>query len=59
MIGKVSIEKMIMRLAKMELDLLDDGDLIDLFLDGCKGYNNMNSREITELYKYYKLDQDY
>jgi hypothetical protein len=55
--NKVTISDMRMALAQRDLDQ-DDGSLLDLFLDGCEGYNNMPATEIEYLYKYSILNQD-
>lgn len=46
----VSIDEMKMALASCDLAILNNGDLMNLFLNGCKGYDNMTDAEIEVLY---------
>ena len=45
------IEDMKQRLAESEFEGLSDGDLIQILMDGCVGYNNMDMDEIVELFE--------
>ena len=47
---KPNIDDMRQDLAEREYDSLNDGTIIDILLEGCKGYNSMPEDEIREMY---------
>ena len=48
--NKPNIDDMRQDLAEREYDSLNDGTIIDILLEGCKGYNSMPEDEIREMY---------
>ena len=48
--NKPNIDNMRQDLAEREYDSLNDGTIIDILLEGCKGYNSMPEDEIREMY---------
>jgi hypothetical protein len=45
------IDDMRQRLAESEFEGLSDGDLQQILLDGCTGYNSMADEEIVEIFE--------
>ena len=45
------IPQMRQELAEQEFMSLGDGALIDILIDGCEGYTNMDDEEIRKLWK--------
>jgi len=45
------LDEMRQRLAESEFEGLSDGDLQQILLDGCTGYNSMTDEEIVEIFE--------
>ena len=45
------IPQMRQELAEREFMSLGDGEIIDILIDGCEGYVNMDDEEIRKLWK--------
>jgi hypothetical protein len=49
---ELTIDEKRILLAEAEYETLDSGELLDVLLEGCKGYNNMTDDEVEEQYSY-------
>ena len=49
-LNQADVAKMHQELAEHEAENLSHGDLIDLLIDGCEGYSNMDNSEIYNMY---------
>ena len=38
-------------LCDVEYDIIQWGDIVEILMDGCRGYNNMSDEEIEEMYE--------
>ena len=46
-----NIPQMRQELAEQEFKSVGDGQIIDILIDGCEGYANMDDEEIRKLYR--------
>ncbi len=49
-IGQTTVDDMMQALAVKEYEMLSDGDLVDILIDGCDGLKTMPEDEIREMY---------
>ncbi len=48
--GQTTVDDMMQALAVKEYEMLSDGDLVDILIDGCDGLKTMPEDEIREMY---------
>ena len=48
--GQTTVDDMMQALAVKEYEMLRDGDLVDILIDGCDGLKTMPEDEIREMY---------
>ncbi len=48
--GQTTVDDMMQALAVKEYEMLSDGDLVDILINGCDGLKTMPEDEIREMY---------
>jgi len=48
--GQTTVDDMVQALAVKEYEMLSDGDLVGILIDGCDGLKTMPEDEIREMY---------
>jgi hypothetical protein len=48
---KEQLDKMKVHMAEAEMEVLDGGDIIDILLNGCEGYENMHEEFLVEQFE--------
>ena len=48
--GQTTVDDMMQTLAVKQYEMLSDGDLVDILIDGCDGLKTMPEDEIREMY---------
>ena len=54
-ISEATIAAWRQELAEHEAENMSHGELLDILIDGCEGYSNMDASEISKLQKVYNL----